>query len=300
VEAVRALRQHDPELAIVTATELASWEVGVHALAAGADDSVSLRGSGRDACDRALWYSLERRRAHRHIEQNHRLASVGQMAAGLAHEINNPASYVIGNLELMRELLVDRLEGEPPPAQGEIAEMIDECLDGIRRIWATVRDLQAFARVGSEALEDVDMAAVVRTVCEMARKTVDLGASIQIDVGSLPPIRGDRGKLCQALLGLLTNAADAVASEDSTGGIILRADVGYAEVIIDVIARGHAIPGRERRMFEPFYGAQPGGAASGLGLSIAAEIIRRHGGRIDVDNEPGRGSKFSVRLPVRR
>lgn len=270
--------------------------------------------------ERAL---AEQNRALREAEaalvQSEKLASLGRLAAGLAHEINNPLAYVINNLAVLRRDMQAALtaldayrEGRPADAerieeQADLAwfrqhfeATCDKTLGGLRRVGDIVRNLRDFARLDAAELEEADLNGAVRSTLEVtASQLSKKGLQVRTELEPLPAVLCHPGKINQVLLNLVVNAADAC----TPGGTVVvrtRPD-GDHTVVIEVQDEGCGIkPEHRLRLFEPFFTTKPVGQGTGLGLAVSFGIIRDHGGTIEVESEVGRGSIFRVRLPLRR
>jgi signal transduction histidine kinase len=233
-----------------------------------------------------------------------RLAAVGQLAAGIAHEINNPLAYIGANLRLLRErwtLLGDAWRGaaEKPDLDelfGEGIAMLDESLEGVERTAAIVRDVRVFSHGGSESRELLDPNQVVERALRVAEPHVRRRAEVERALAEVPPVEGSRRELEQVVLNLVINAAQAIRGQ---GHVRVATRRRGSEVEIAVADDGCGIPPEViERIFDPFFTTKPVGEGTGLGLSISHEIVRRHGGRILVESEVGRGTEVRVRLPA--
>ena len=237
-----------------------------------------------------------------------RLAAVGELAAGLAHEINNPIAYVKANLSALREQWLAVFDAWPEPSDStgtktEIQtlfedglDMLDESLEGVDRTAAIVRDVRSFSHAGGGAAERVDPDDSIDRALRMAAP--QLPASIRVLRGPrvAAVVDGVRRELEQVLLNLLVNAAHALERE---GTIRIGTALRDEEVVISVVDDGRGIPPDEiDRIFDPFFTTKPVGEGTGLGLSISHEIVRRHGGRLEVSSQPERGTEFRVILPA--
>jgi PAS domain S-box-containing protein len=232
-----------------------------------------------------------------------RLAAVGQLAAGIAHEINNPIAYIRSNLGVLRdhwEAIAKELgEDERGDRLGELLiegeELIAESLEGVDRAAAIVRDVKGFSHAGEGQRQAVDLVPLLERVLRIAEPQLRGRAQIEKRFAELPPVRCAPQELQQVFLNLVLNAAQAVLA----GGIIrLETQLEPDAVVVRVADDGCGIPPElAERIFDPFFTTKPVGEGTGLGLAISYQIVRNHGGEITVDSEPGRGSCFTVRLP---
>jgi PAS domain S-box-containing protein len=222
-----------------------------------------------------------------------RMAAVGQLAAGVAHEVNNPASYVRSNILMLREYWKSA-EAHVDFADGR--ELIDESLEGIERISAIVDQIRRFSRGGTGERERADLHPLLEAVVRMAQSRLPEGVRIERSFGSVPALDCAPRELEQVFLNLLVNAADAVGE---SGTIRLTTSSSAAMARIDVEDDGCGIaPDVLGRVFDPFFTTKPVGRGTGLGLSISYEIVKRHGGEIAARSAPGRGTVVSVLLPL--
>jgi two-component system NtrC family sensor kinase len=227
-----------------------------------------------------------------------RLALVGQLAAGVAHEINNPLTFVSSNLHHLEEL---RARGEVCPPQ-ELAEIHRETLEGVRRIHQIVRDLKTFARDDSSDGDTSSAAEVVAEALRLGRPKLHGGVRVLAEVPSqLSPVRFGKGRFVQVVLNLLTNAVDATAG----GGASHRPEIRICAkehagtVVLHIEDNGPGISEHVlEHLFEPFFTTKPPGVGTGLGLALCREYVERVGGTITAENRPGGGARFIVTLPV--
>jgi signal transduction histidine kinase len=234
-----------------------------------------------------------------------RLAAVGELAAGIAHEINNPVTYVRANLSVLREhwrTLGKALERDARPellellAEGE--ELIDESLEGVDRASAIVRDVREFSHAGGTGAEPADVNQLLEQTLRVASPQIPRGARIERYFGDIPPVECEPQRIKQVLLNLVLNAAQAIGPD---GTIRIRSWLQGPTVIVSVEDDGSGIaPDVIDRIFDPFFTTKPVGVGTGLGLPIAFGIVRQHGGRIEVESTPGRGSVFRAHLPAER
>ena len=233
-----------------------------------------------------------------------RLAAVGELAAGIAHEINNPLAFVRANLSLLRQhwgsLAVELEKAGAGDAADELVaegeELALESLEGVDRAVAIVRDVRGLARGGSGRRELSDLHALIDGVLRMAAPQLRERIRIERRFGPIPPVSGAPHELQQVFLNLVLNAAQAIGE---SGTIRIATEVRGGEVLVHVEDDGCGIaPEHLGRIFDPFFTTKPAGEGSGLGLAIAHGIVRSHGGEIRVEPRTGSGARFSVHLPV--
>jgi PAS domain S-box-containing protein len=227
----------------------------------------------------------ERARLRAQLAHADRLASLGLLAAGVAHEINNPLAFA----SLASEMLQKRV------AEGERA-LVDNIRSGIDRIGAIVRDLRLFGRYDDELPAPMDVTAAIETAERMVAHELRPRATLTKDLGSLPPVLGVGRRIEQVFVNLFLNAALAVESK-SEGSIVITARTTPRHVIISVRDDGVGIPpDRLDAIFEPFFTTRSAGGGTGLGLSICRDIVLRTGGNIVATSTLGRGTTMEVTL----
>jgi two-component system, cell cycle sensor histidine kinase and response regulator CckA len=236
-----------------------------------------------------------------------RLASLGTLSAGVAHEINNPLAFLAGNQSIAATLLTEALDtlrsGSSPslavPRLERALAALRDAEEGARRVQHTVRDLKTFSRPDEEHRGPVDMRRVVESTLHIANNALRHRARIVTALAEVPPVEGNEARLGQVVLNLLVNAADAI-SEDARAATIrvsLRAE--GASVVLEVEDTGMGIaPEALPRVFEPFFTTKPVGEGTGLGLSICHGIVTGLGGEIRVASSVGVGTTISVILPA--
>jgi PAS domain S-box-containing protein len=237
----------------------------------------------------------ERRRAQTRIALADRLASVGTLAAGVAHEINNPLSYVIANLAFIAD------EISSHPALEGLADVVAEAQEGAARVRDVVRDLRTFARGDENRRGAADVRRVVESAVSIVWSQIRHSARLVVDVGALPPVQASESRLGQVLVNLLANAAQAIrpgaadANEIRVAGHI----DSTGRVVIEVSDTGCGIPADDlNRVFDPFFTTKPIGVGTGLGLSVCQGIVAELQGEIAVESTVGKGSTFRVALPA--
>ena len=277
----------------------------------------------RDAKDNPLYFShlvtdiTERKRAEgvkaalqTQLLQSEKLASVGQLSAGVAHEINNPIGFISSNLGTMKKYLtrvrsyIDSNGGQDPDEQNEITEIVTdfgdaiaESLDGADRVKKIVADLKGFARTDSGELEATDLNAELESTLNIVWNQIKYTCKVEKDFGELPGVQCHKGQINQVMLNLLVNAGQAIG--DGPGIIRIRTWADDTQCYISIKDDGCGISEEQiGKIFDPFYTTKDVGKGTGLGLSVSHDIIKSHGGRIEVRSEVGQGSEFVVSLPI--
>jgi len=265
--------------------------------------------------------------AHTQLLQSEKLASIGQLAAGVAHEINNPIGFVNSNLGTLKGYvatllaLIDTIPAslEPLLARDEAARdnlaslfrqadlefiredipsLINESIDGTSRVRKIVQDLRDFSRTGDISLEWVDLHAGLESTLNVVGNEIRFKADIVREYGRLPKVQCRPSQINQVFMNLLLNAVQAIAEH---GTITLRSGATEDRVWLAISDTGSGIPPEIRaRIFDPFFTTKPVGKGTGLGLSLSYGIIEKHGGSIKVDSAPDQGSTFTIHLPVRQ
>ncbi len=276
--------------------------------------------TGRKRTEQELRRAAEEtRKAYEDLQQaqeqlirSEKLASIGMLVSGVAHEINNPLNVMYGNLQLLARssgLRGANGDGNGPSAalragRGRAAagrarklrQMIRDALKAAKHARRIVEDFRSFAR-DTRTAEPVDLNVCLEETVSLFQR--ELGTRIRVvkRLGRLPPIRCFRGQMNQVFLNLLKNASEAI---EKKGTITLRTRRSGDRVVLEVADTGRGMPEEVRRkLFEPFFTTKPVGKGLGLGLSISAMIVQNHGGAISATSRPGRGSVFRVELPIR-
>ncbi len=234
----------------------------------------------------------EQRQLQEQLALSERLASLGTLAAGVAHEINNPLAYVHVNLEFALGAI-----GEPGP----LREALLEAAEGVNRVRRIVRDLKAFSRPEREVPQPVNLVPMLETAINMAAGELRHRAQVRRDFGTVPVVWGSEARVGQVLLNLLVNAAHAIpegrAGEHSV--LVRTGTTSDGKAFIEVVDSGRGIPPELlKRVFDPFFTTKPVGVGTGLGLSISHAIVSAMGGTLTLQNNPGRGCTARVVLPV--
>jgi signal transduction histidine kinase len=243
----------------------------------------------------------ELRETQAQLMQSEKMKSLGQLVAGVAHELNNPIGFVHANLQLLEEYvkkLVDGggSEGDRERVREAIGKLLARSRQGTERVKKIVQDLRTFSRMDQAELADADLHEEIDRTLALMEPRFKNRIEIVRDYGDLPKVRCYVGQLNQVFLNLLINAADAIEDEGRIR-IVTRAEGNG--VRLEFHDDGPGIPDEIRtRIFDPFFTTKPVGVGTGLGLSLSHGIIERHGGRITVESEPGRSTTFVLDLPL--
>ncbi len=263
--------------------------------------------------------------------QSEKMASIGQLAAGVAHEINNPIGFINSNLGTLKEYVRDirvmfgkyrslvemikkEASGDCSKALREIEEFADEAdiefimddlaniveesREGAMRVGKIVKDLKNFSHVDEEELKFADINRGIESTLNIVRNEIKYKAELVMDLGDIPEVECHPQQLNQVFMNLLVNACHAIEKQGRIG--IRTYAKGMDRVCIEISDNGCGIPRESMgRIFEPFYTTKPVGQGTGLGLSMSYNIIKGHHGEIRVESEVGRGTTFSIELPVR-
>jgi PAS domain S-box-containing protein len=238
----------------------------------------------------------ERRQMEARLVQADRLAAVGMLAAGVAHEINNPLAFVLLNLGVLtREL--PRLVKDPSRMEATLAR-VAETREGAERVATIVRDLRTFARSEPDRDEPVELRRVLESAVKMVSSGMRTRAHVSTLYETVPLVRGSEARLGQVFLNLLVNALQALPDHREQE-VAVRLEHLNGEVVVTVSDTGAGIaPADLPRIFDPFFTTKPSGMGTGLGLSIVHSIVTSLGGRITVESTVGSGTRFRVHLPV--
>ncbi len=253
-----------------------------------------------------LLTASERRRLGVQSQETERLRSLGTLVAGVAHEINNPLTFVSGSLELAARSLKTLLSASAATgASHDVARRIEQALAdarvGTERISTIVSSLSHFARAESTAVEVIDLHHVLDGVVTLAASAIRGRARLIKRYGDVPMIVGSESRLGQVFLNLLVNAAQSMPINPPSLGTITLVTGATAEgVYVEVSDSGMGIPEElTARVFEPFFTTKAAGEGTGLGLSISYDIVTAHGGQLSVRSTVGKGTTFRVELPAR-
>jgi two-component system, NtrC family, sensor kinase len=264
--------------------------------------------------------------AQEQLLQSEKLASIGQLAAGVAHEINNPISYVFSNFATLGGYIDDLLAmlaayqaaeahiAEPGVLQeiralrsdidldfvaADIPVLMSESREGIERVRKIVQDLKDFSRADAhQEWQWSDLHHGIDSTLNIVNNEVKYKADVVKEYGAIPDIECLPSQLNQVFMNIIVNAAHAMPA--GRGRITIRTSHEDGMVRVDIADTGSGIPKAiQTRIFDPFFTTKPTGSGTGLGLSLSYGIVQKHNGRIELDSTPGSGSTFSIFLPVR-
>ena len=250
------------------------------------------------ALDRLAESERLRGRAERERSEVERLVLVGQLAAGVAHEVNNPLAYVKANLSHLQH----QTRGEAPVDMPELREVLVETQQGVLRIQQIVTDLRGFSRAGDLGAEERGQ---LEEAVQEARRLVSMrlrGGEVSLELApGLPAVRLGQRHMVQVMVNLMINAADAVDQVEParSARITVRARPDAGGVVLQVDDNGPGIPQEVlARLFEPFFTTKPPGKGTGLGLALCREYVARVGGTLHAENQVGGGARFVLKLPA--
>ncbi len=240
----------------------------------------------------------ERRRMELQLQLADRMATVATLSAGVAHEINNPLAFVLGNVDYA----LSRLDQLPADLE-EVRRALEDARGGADRVGQIVRDLRTFSRAGEAERTEVDVRRALQTAVTLAQTEIRQRAQLSLELGPVPPVLGNAHRIGQLLLNLLVNAAQAIPP-GNPGRHLVQASTSLApdgRVRIEITDTGAGIPAEVLpRIFDPFFTTRAIGQGLGLGLAIVHGIVTDLGGEVKVRSEPGGGSIFTVLLPPAR
>jgi signal transduction histidine kinase len=259
------------------------------------------------------------------LMQSEKLASIGQLAAGVAHEINNPIGFIFSNFGTLEKYLQDLFEmlaayeaAEPHITDAavvqkiralketleldylreDIPNLMRESRDGVQRVRKIVQDLKDFSRVDArQEWEFADLHLGLDSTLNIVNNEIKYKADVVKEYGTLPEVQCLPSEMNQVFMNLLVNAAHAITAERGT--ITLRTGVEGPDVWVEVADNGAGIPAENlQRIFDPFFTTKPVGKGTGLGLSLSYGIVQKHHGRMEVSSTLGQGTCFRVTLPI--
>jgi signal transduction histidine kinase len=226
-----------------------------------------------------------------------RLAAVGELAAGIAHEINNPIAFVQSNLNQLMAHWETAEKSMDPDAFQEGWELVEESLEGTSRVVEIVKSVRGFAYAGQGERETADVNDLLEATLRISEPQLRNRANVECDFDSIPLLRSHVQELKQVFLNVLLNASHAITPG---GHIRISTEFVDPNIVVKIEDDGCGMtPEVLERIFDPFYSTKKVGEGMGLGLSLSYQMVKNHGGDIRVASEPGRGTCFSISLPTR-
>ena len=349
IELLRKIVEHYPETAVIMISGVDRTQRVIDAIRVGASDYL-IKPCELDVLAFSIERALERRlllrnarrykkdlelrnaelaqqkrelvRLQAQMVQSEKMASLGLLAAGVAHELNNPAGFIYSNVDVLRQY-VERLERclfaydeinlpnqdaariaeikaeiDYDNILGDLGSILSDCHLGAERIRDVVQNLRLFSRLDESEIKQVDLNEGIEATVRLLSRYYKSGRiNLEREYGELPLVNCYAAQLNQVWMNLLVNAAQAI--EDNDGTVHIRTLSDGKTVSVSVTDSGKGIsPENIKRIFDPFFTTKPVGEGTGLGLSISHGIVEQHGGTIAVDNIPGKGTTFTVTLPV--
>ena len=324
---------------IILLTARDQAEDAVAALDAGADDYIRKPFNPNElkarilAGKRIIELEDNQKKANAQLSQSEKMASIGQLAAGVAHEINNPTGFVSSNLktltdyqndinnlinhyrklvtdlkETIRENLSSAIEKQIEQIASledeadidfileDIMDLISDCKEGTDRIKKIILDLKDFAHPGEDKIQSADINDGIETTLNVVWNELKYKATVNKELGKLPMVECYPQQLNQVFMNLFVNAAQAIEKQGEIS-ITTMADNGFVEIKIEDTGSGIDKKNLDR-IFDPFFTTKDVGKGTGLGLNVAYNIIKKHNGTIDVKSQIGKGTVFKIRMPV--
>ncbi len=305
-QALSLVRQRNLDIPFLIVSGTIGEEIAVDAIRAGAHDFMAKGKLGRliPAIERELHsvtLRADQKRMHDQLMISDRMASMGMLAAGVAHEINNPLACVMVNLDLAAAELAERAEelGLVAPLR-DVREGLEDARNAAQRLRNIVRDLKIFSHPHEDTVGPVDVQRVMESTLRMAWNEIRHRARLIKDYGKIPQVQASESRLGQVFLNLVVNSAQAIPEGRAEHNEIrITTSVSReGRVVIEIADTGVGMaPELLDRLFTPFFTTKPLGVGTGLGLSICQRIVTRLGGSIDVNSTVGEGSVFRVTLP---
>lgn len=241
----------------------------------------------------------EKKLAQQQLAQTEKMASLGQLVAGVSHQLNTPIAFSHNNVRLAIATLEEL--GQPLPTAretlGEIRHMLTDVLGGLEQMRELVENLRVFTRLDRSKVVNTDLNETLKTVIYIARSSIPAGIEIVEQWGEIPTITCNPSQLNQVFLNLITNAAQAIPEK---GEIAVRTRRAGEQVVVEVSDNGAGIPEHILpHIFDTYFTTKPKGEGTGLGLAIARDIVHNHGGNIAVTSSAGQGTHFTVTLPIK-
>lgn len=349
--------QKAPNTAIIVVTGEYGEDLGLRAIASGAQDYLVKASFNHEMLEKSIHYAIERKRmeeagktAYRELKQAHadlkdmqsqiiqneKLASIGQLAAGVAHEMNTPVGFVASNFETLdkyvakiRDVLAlyqDLTEEMAAPADHpwvdavarieakrqalkvdfileDIPGLFQDSREGLERVTSIVQNLRDFSRIDQAQEQDAfNINRGIESTLVVAQNEIKYDADVHLELGDIPPVPCQAGQLNQVFLNILVNAVQAIKSQgtEDRGTITIRTYAEGDAVVCEIQDSGPGMPEEVRtKVFDPFFTTKPVGKGTGLGLSVSYDIIvNKHEGQLQVESKVGQGTTFKIKLPM--
>ncbi len=357
METLLAFNEKYPNVAIIVCTGEGGDELGLETVGNGAQDYLIKGEFNSYALSKAIQYSIERkkiekatRQAYKELEaanhelkqmhsqlvQNEKLASIGQLAAGVAHEMNTPVGFVASNFDtlgkyvnkfqkliLLYEEFIDEIEMFEKQELLEKAESIkqsreemkidfilediqglfSESKEGLKRVTNIIQNLRDFSRIDQAGdLAEYNLNDGISATLTVAKNEIKYDCNLKTDFGEIPSINCNSGQINQVFLNILVNASQAIKSQkkEDLGNIEIKTYAINNYVVCEISDDGPGIPeDKLQKIFDPFFTTKPIGKGTGLGLSVSHDIIvSKHKGQLQVESTVGKGTKFIIKLPI--
>ena len=233
------------------------------------------------------------------LQLSDRMAAIGVLASGVAHEINNPLAYVLGNLSSLNEDSEKFSRNMPTETRVEFADLVADALHGAKRVATIVQDLSSIARTEETSME-ADVAAAIDSSIRIAQPHLTHNSQLIVDIAEVPPAACNQARLSQIILNLIVNAAQSLQENKKNSiAIRCRAETGPPCIVVEIEDTGAGMNAdTQRRLFEPFYTTKAVGKGTGLGLYFCMNEIEKVGGELSFTSEIGVGTCFTIRLPL--
>jgi signal transduction histidine kinase len=356
LDMVAQINRQYPNVAIIVITGENDGSAELTAMSYGAQDYLAKGSFNQTTLTKSIYFALERKKnqiqtqktldelakAHTQLQkaqaqiiQSEKMASIGHLAAGVAHEMNTPVGFVASNFETLRkymeklrgllslyEQLCKMLEKNPCPQSleklleirhyrqekkidfilADIQDLFAESEEGLQRVTSIIQNLRDFSRIDQTTeMCDFDLNEGIRSTLVVARNEIKYDVEVVTELGPLPKIHCHPGQLNQVFLNILVNAAQAIRSQNRSepGHIFIRTREEGEYVVCEIEDDGPGIPPEIRtQIFDPFFTTKPAGKGTGLGLSVSYDIVvNKHQGQLLVDSEVGKGTTFTIKLP---
>jgi len=353
----RVVRKH-PYLAIVVITGEYGEDLGLKAIAGGAQEYLVKANFNKEVLSKSIYYAFERKQAeedtrlaYKELEKTHKelkkmqsqmvqsekMASIGALAAGVAHEINTPVGFVASNFETLNNYIrkfcelitmyeditgkidtLDKVELKSKAALicetrqnmhidfilEDIEELLSDSKEGLERVTNIVQNLRDFSRIDqAEDFDEHDLNSGIEATLVVARNEIKYDCNIQTDFSQVPTIFCNSDQINQVFLNILVNAAQAIKTveREDKGNITIKTYATEEEVVCEITDDGPGIPpDKLTKIFDPFFTTKPVGKGTGLGLSVSYDIVvNKHEGELLVDSTVGKGTTFAIKLPIK-